>query len=417
PGQVPQIEGEGFSKLRFPQARIEQKSIKGKDYRVLSYQTSLVAAKAGELKVGPASLNFVVGLPQRRQQRSPFDDPFGADPFAHFFGNQRIEREMTLQSDPATLHIKQLPTPRPPGFAGAVGQFTLTADAKPTQVKVGEPITYNSTISGRGNFDLVTAPTLSTTDGWRTYPAIGKLTPNDEMGVSGDKTFQMALIPEKKATALPPLQFVYFDPAQEKFITLESPPISVQVEGQAIAAATPPPQKSAPNASPTPAVAPEVAPESDLPPVKTALGEVRSFRPIWESATFWAWQSLPLILLGALLWPIIAGVFAPDSAETRQRKLNEERASLATALRSTDPGTFFPAAARQLEIDAELAGQSNPSSAEIAGRFSDEQAEIVQEILSRRDEIAYGGGAVRKPGGREISTESLRRFQSVLQTK
>lgn len=406
PGQMPQIDGEGFSKLRFPQARLEQKSVKGRDYRVLIYQTSLVAAKSGDLSVGPASLNFLVGMPQTRRQRSPFDDPFGNDPFANFFGNQRVEREMTVHTDPATLHVKQLPSPRPPGFAGAVGQFTLKSSAKPTQVKIGDPITYSSTISGRGNFDNVTAPVLSNSAGFRTYAATGKLTPTDEMGVSGDKTFEMAIIPERKSTALPTLNFVYFDPAQEKYITLESPPISVQIEGNAIVAATPTPPKDAiASTTPTPKTTPSAAPESDLTPVKTSLSEIRSFDPIWETRTFWAFQSLPLILLGALAWPKIAAAFAPDSTATRLKKLHAEKAALATALRSADPVKFFPAAARQLEIDAELTGNPPPDD------------ETVREIFARRDELAYGGGSSKKQGGRELTTEQLRRFQSVLSAK
>ncbi|MEO7934436.1 MAG: BatD family protein [Chthoniobacterales bacterium] len=410
PGQSPQIDGEGFSKLRFPQARLEQKTIKGHDFRVLIYQTSLVAAKSGDLTVGPSSLNFVVGMPQKRRQRSPFDDPFGGDPFANFFGNQRVEREMTLSSDPKTLHIKTLPSPRPAGFAGAVGQFTMTASAKPTTVKIGDPITYNSVISGRGNFDLVTAPTLASTDGWRTYPPTGKLVPTDEMGVSGDKSFDMAIIPERKAAQLPETSFVYFDPAQEKYITLKSPPISVQVEGQAIVAATPVPSKSAAQSTPTPLAS---TAESDLPPVKTALAtEIGSFIPLWQTRTFWIWQSLPLLLLGALVWPKIAAALAPDTTEATRLRLTKEKTALATPLRSADPVVFFPAAARQLEITAALAGLPHASSSEILQSlgFANDEAETVREIFARRDELAYGGGR----GGKELTTESLRRFQNVL---
>ncbi len=415
PGQSPQIDGEGFTKLRFPQARLEQKSIKGHDYRVLAYQTSLVAAKSGDLTVGPASLNFVVGMPQKRRQRSPFDDPFGGDPFANFFGNQRIEREMTLTSDPKTLHIKQLPTPRPPGFAGAVGQFTMTASAKPTSVKIGDPITYSSIISGRGNFDLVTAPVLTSTDGWRMYPPTGKLVPTDEMGVSGDKTFEMAIIPEHKATQLPESSFIYFDPAQEKYITLKSPPIAVQIEGHAsvaIATVTPVPSQSADSAKPsaTPVAKADV---SDLPPVKTALvGEIGSFIPVWQTHAFWVWQSLPLLLLGALVWPKIAAALAPNTTEATRLRLTKEKAALITPLRSADPTTFFPVAARQLEINAELASLPHTSASEIISSLglNDDEAETVREIFARRDELAYGGGR----GGRELSTESLRRFQNIL---
>ena len=405
--------------MRFPQARLEQKTIDGKDYRVLAYQTSLVAAKSGERSVGPASLNFAVGIPQKRRQRSPFDDPFndpsGNDPFANFFGNQRIEREMTVTSDPKKLRIKSLPTPRPEGFAGAVGQFSLVVSAKPTNVKMGDPITLQSVISGRGNFDLVTSPVLSDATGWRTYPATGKLVPNDEMGVSGDKTFEMAIIPEQKHAAVPTTRFVYFDPTQEKYLTLESPAIPITIEGQPLPSPTPvPPKLASVQPKPTPN-APPAAP--DLPPVKTALvGNNGSFLPIWKTSAFWLVQSIPFLLLVGLAWPKIAAAFAPDTNETRMTNLRKERQSLAAKVTSADPATFFPAAARQMEIDASLAGKSHSSPSEIIESlgFLDAEAETAREIFIRRDELAYGGGTSRKQSGRELSPEILRRYQGVL---
>lgn len=412
PGQVPQIDGEGFTKLRYPQPRLEQKSINGKEYRVLAYQTSLVAAKSGDLTIGPASLNFVVTMPQKRRQRSPFDDPFGNnDPFASLFGNQRVQREMTLNSDPKTLRVKQLPSPRPSGFTGAVGQYSLQTSAKPTTVKIGDPITYSAVISGRGNFDLVSAPTLANTDGWRIYPPTGKLVPNDEMGVSGDKTFEMAMIPEKKTSELPETSFVYFDPAQEKYITLQAPPISVVIEGQAIVVATPIPQSPS-SAQPATTPSPKAA-ASDLPPVRTALiGNPGSFTPIWETRVFWILQSIPLLLLGALIWPKIAAALAPNNVEAQLLKLRNEKNALNPALRSVDPVVFFPAAARQLEIDAILAGLPHANTSDVIQslHFENEEAETAREIFSRRDELAYGGGR----GGRELSSEALRRYQGIL---
>jgi len=417
PGQVPQIDGEGFSKLRYPNPRIEQQNVRGKSYRVMIYQTSLVAAKSGELNVGPASLNFVVALPQR-QRRSLFDDPFADQIFNNNpFFNQRIQREMTLSTETAKIQIKSLPTPRPEGFAGAVGQFTLATSARPTALKTGDPITYAAALEGRGNFDLVSAPALVSTDGWRTYPATGKFASTDEMGVSGTKTFEMAIIPEKKSDALPGLQFVYFDPAQEKFITLTSDPVPVQIEGPP---ALPPPLASAtpsvPSAgkiTPPPTIEPPVP---ELPPFKTALpGQPRSFEPVWKNNFFWAAQALPLLLLGALVWPRIAARFAPDPVQTRRLGLNKENGALADKLRSFDPAVFFSAAARQLEIATALAHpdlHAPSTSAEVLAQLTLREEDLpgIEEILRRRDELTYGGGR----GGRELTPETHRRYTDLL---
>jgi len=176
----------------------------------------------------------------------------------------------------------------------------------------------------------------------------------------------------------------------------------VQIDGQAIVAATPTPKAAdAAKPSATPSTEPAIA---DLPPIKTALvGTASSFTPIWKNRIFWALQSIPLLLLGTLLWPKIAAALAPNTSEAQRLQLLREKNELATALRSADPVIFFPAAARSIEIEKILHGTE----------FSGDEAETVREIFSRRDEIAYGGGR----GGRELSTEALRRYQGVLTSR
>ena len=52
-----------------------------------------------------------------------------------------------------------------------MGVFTLASDAAPLKLNVGDPITLKLKISGRGNFDRVTAPVMVDESGWRSYPA------------------------------------------------------------------------------------------------------------------------------------------------------------------------------------------------------------------------------------------------------
>src|ERR1051325_12175541 len=113
-------------------------------------------------------------------------------------------------------------------------------------------------ITGRGNFDRVMAPVLESDRGWHTYPPGSSFKANDEIGISGTKSFEMVLTPNEKKKMVPPLLFSYFDPLKESYVTLKGASLPVVVEGAplttatpaiASAATTPPP----PGAPPTPA--------------------------------------------------------------------------------------------------------------------------------------------------------------------
>lgn len=418
PGQVPQIAGEGFSKQRYPQPRLEQTEIKGRPYRVLIYKTAVVAAKSGDLTVGPAELDVVVSIPQNRRRRPSLNDPFSDDFFSNNpFFSPPIQREMNLRTEPVTLKIKALPPGKPPGFNGAVGQFTLQTSAKPVNVKSGDPVTLTSVVSGRGNFDVVSAPTLSDTKDWRTYPPSGRLSSSDEMGVTGDKIFDMAIVPEGKATQIPSVHFSYFDPQTGKYVTLTSEPIAVQVEGTGSPAAIP---EVSPRVSPAPAVAATPAPTSsptpanDILPIRTQWRETaQTFAPVWQQPVFWVAQGIPLLVLLALAMPKILAATRPDATTLRQRGWKSEHAGLAAKLASDRPEDFFPAAARSLELQSALkrgADSATPEEVLATLGFEGEEAETAREIFRRRDEIGYGG--IR--GGREISVELRKRYESIL---
>src|SRR5258708_39623791 len=107
----------------------------------------------------------------------------------------------------------------------------MAVDAKPKNVQVGDPITVTSTITGRGNFDRMNAPALDDEHGWHKYPASSKFKQDDDVGISGEKTFEMVLAPNEKKSAVPPLVFAYFDPVKENYATLRSDPVPIQVEG------------------------------------------------------------------------------------------------------------------------------------------------------------------------------------------
>jgi len=153
---------------------------------------------------------------------------------------------------------------------------------------VGDPLTVTAAISGRGNFDRVTAPSLEDDRGWHTYPPSANFAPDDDVGLSGTKSFEMVISPNERKKAIPPLVFSYFDPIKGSYQTLKSERLPIVVEGGAAPSATP---AIAGNTS-TPAVGAQPTPSAEAEDILYQLTDqphwVPSFAPVFTRPVFWA---------------------------------------------------------------------------------------------------------------------------------
>src|ERR1043166_4084915 len=245
--EPPEVAGQGFTAQKFQESGQTSENINGRPYDVVSYKTAITAARAGKFELGPVKAKAQVLVPRARnaprtRSRSPFDlfdldDPFSDPFFSNPFAQMGERREVEIKSEPVALEVKPLPGNAPPSFSGAIGNFTMTTDAKPRNVQVGDPITVTTAISGRGNFDRVNAPVVEDERGWHKYPPSSKFKQDDEIGISGTKTFEMVLSPNEKKQSLPLLAFSYFDPLKDQYVTLHSESIPISVQGGAAAPA------------------------------------------------------------------------------------------------------------------------------------------------------------------------------------
>src|SRR5438477_6046472 len=239
--EPPEITGQGFTAQKLQQSSENLETINGRTYNIVTFKSAIAAVHSGKLEIGPVKAKAQVVVPRRLsspRSRSPFDlfdldDPFSDPFFSNPFGQFGERREVEISSEPVTLDVKALPQNAPPSFSGAIGNFTMTTEAKPKSVQVGDPITVTSTISGRGNFDRVNAPVVEDEHGWHNYPPSSKFKQDDEVGISGAKTFETVLSPNEKKETLPVLAFSYFDPVKEQYVTLRSEPIAISVQGGA----------------------------------------------------------------------------------------------------------------------------------------------------------------------------------------
>jgi hypothetical protein len=197
--QLPQFSSDNFiiGEMPNPRQRASRVRVGNTVYNLFNFHTSATAIKTGAFALGPATWSLAVITGQR-----------------NFFGMAE-SHQATFTSDAPEIRVLPVPTNgAPPGFSGAIGDFTLAQyDAGPTTVGVGDPITLKIRIAGRGAFDTVTLPTNNEA-GWRefkTYPPTGKLESSDPMQMEGTKYFEQVITPQNaEVKEVPPFVFSFF---------------------------------------------------------------------------------------------------------------------------------------------------------------------------------------------------------------
>ncbi|PZR74064.1 MAG: hypothetical protein DLM73_08860 [Chthoniobacterales bacterium] len=404
-GNGVEITGQGFTaqKMREPRQAIE--TIGGKTYQTFTFKTALSPARSGKIAIGPVEVNPIVRIP--RTSRSPgiprdlFDmnDPFMDNFFRDPAFAPSTPREIKMKSEAATLDVKALPPGAPPSFNGAVGNFTMTVDAKPKTAQVGDPFTLTAKISGRGNFDRVTAPSLEDEQGWHKYPPSADFKSDDDVGISGAKTFETVISANERKDHIPAQLFAYFDPIKEQYVTLRNEPIPVRVEGGS--APTQAPVAPAPQtAAPAPSLARTGPKQQEILHQITELSaEPQSFTPLFARRSFWLAQLAPfLVLLGFITWRIRRAHL--DNRDARRREaLQHEAAALQRSLRREDvsPQEYFSRASRAVQLKTALARNVDPNAVDAdvaASAFRADEAtrRRLQQLFEKSDEARYSGG-------------------------
>jgi len=373
---LPEITGQGFTAHKLQQSGENRETISGRTYDVVTFKTAIAAARAGNFEIGPVKAKAQVLTPRRPsspRSRSPFDlfnldDPFSDPFFSDPFGEVGERREIEINSEPVAFDVKPLPQNAPANFSGAIGNFTMTADAKPKSVQVGDPITVTTTISGRGNFDRVNAPGIEDEHGWHKYPPSSKFKQDDDVGISGTKTFETVLSPNEKKQSMPVMAFSYFDPVNEQYVTLHSDPIAINVQGGALAAAG---AAVVPPGSPPPAAVaaptPVQKPQDILYQLTERPAVAQSFAPLYARRLFWTVQLVPLLaLIGFAGWKIRQARINNREAR-RIAALQHEAVALMRKLHRSDasPREYYAEASRVVRVKAALARNVDPNTVDV----------------------------------------------------
>ncbi|MFD2257213.1 hypothetical protein ACFSSA_11045 [Luteolibacter algae] len=209
---VPEYDRKNLAVWRFEPSEIRgEVNLLGQPYISLSYPTTMTPLSAGEVEIGPATVRITYA-------KMVFDQ------FA-----QRLDVQATLDIPKHTFEAAPLPNGAPEGFDNAVGKFMLGTAIKDTEVTEGEPLALDVIVTGSGNLDNLRSPKLIDPEGWKIYDATPNQRGDERRNLDGTVVFSQFIRPLEMKTAIPPFRLVYFDPEKEKYETVTTEPISINM--------------------------------------------------------------------------------------------------------------------------------------------------------------------------------------------
>jgi len=212
---IPDFNGFWSQDIPMPsQISLERENVGGVIYNTgVIKKVLLFPQRAGEITIEPFELETFV-----RQRVGG-----GGGIWDDFFSNY-TNVSKPLVSKPVAIKVMPLPGNVPSSFTGAVGRVKMSATIDKTETVTNDAITFRISITGNGNIKLVEAPHINFPPDFETYdPKVTTNVQNAESGQTGSKTFEYLLIPRHAGKyRLPPVQFSYFDLADNSYKSLAS---------------------------------------------------------------------------------------------------------------------------------------------------------------------------------------------------
>lgn len=203
--------------------RIQNGTYNGEPYRYLVLREAvLYPQKTGKLEIEPLNMDVDVQIPTNRKD---------------FFGRPYTKTvTINVSAGKREIDVKNLPAVgRPVSFTGAVGQFEFAVKTDRAQLQAGESLTASVEVSGSGNLKLMELPKIKTPQSLEVYEPERVDNVNTSInGMKGSIADKYTIVPQYGGKyIIPPVEFSYFDPVQEKYITLNSGESLIMVDGQA----------------------------------------------------------------------------------------------------------------------------------------------------------------------------------------
>ncbi len=143
-----------------------------------------------------------------------------------------VEDHKRVSAGAKTINVKALPEAgKPADFSGAVGRFAFKVTPSKTNIKSGESLDLDVSVSGTGNLKLFTLPKPIVPSALEMYdPVHSEQVSTPLSGMTGRISDRYAIIPQYKGKyPIKPMTFTYFDLGSQSYKTVTSPEIMINV--------------------------------------------------------------------------------------------------------------------------------------------------------------------------------------------
>lgn len=220
--QLPQLKG--FFPVEFKQfdSNTRRENIGGVSYAVQTLRkVALYPQQEGTLTID--ELGVEVGVIADNTE-DPFSDPF--------FGGSQSVRPYEVHSIAMPITVRALPREQPKKFSGAVGAYVMQSVAVPTDVTTDDAVSVTLTITGNGDLKRIGMPNIGLDDSTAFEIYEPKVTDRSEEtanDITGQKNYEITLIPRKVGKFMISPTFTYFDTQTKQYKTLQPKTFEINV--------------------------------------------------------------------------------------------------------------------------------------------------------------------------------------------
>jgi hypothetical protein len=305
-----------------------RQAINGREYLVYTVKKqALFANTTGQLKI-PSS-TFAISANT------------GGDFFGMFGGTETLYRK----TPELTLEVKPLPASgRPANFSNAVGAFNLTANLDKNQVETGGAVALRLKLEGRGNLKMIPDIPMPQLPDFTIYSSkhADNIRPFAQDQVGGDKTWEYVIVPKAPGRqTIPPFSFSYFDAATEKYETVSTPELALDVTSGTGGISSSPVLSEANKQE-------LVRRGTDINFIKLAPGNFEAGeKPVYRKSWFYLIVFLPLLFnAGIFVYQLQKTRSESDAITVRMRKARRNALDrLRKAEKQAEPRRFYDLAA------------------------------------------------------------------------
>ena len=221
--KLPSFNGFWSQELPTDNYQPQRQTVNGKVYdsQVIK-EYLLYPQQSGNITIEPTTLTAVAQIVM--QSNRTFDPFFGG-------GNEIYNVRRKLSTGAISLNVKDLPAGAPTSFTGAVGSFTMKCNYPSTEFKANSAATYTVEIAGSGNLTFLQQPKLELPSSFELYNVRStESIQTSTAGTRGYRRYEYPFIARAEGEYdITPVEFTYFSPEKESYITLQSEPLRLNI--------------------------------------------------------------------------------------------------------------------------------------------------------------------------------------------